>query len=455
MRIPLRAWLEDQPVSEEARSLFAESFRCYEIGAYRAALLFSYLGIMRIVAQRLLVARPPDGYDQPRWVAIQRNIRDEARWEQATFDALMAQRAPIFLLDEDLRDQLRYWRGRRNDSAHWKGTAISAAHVESLWSFAMTHLPKLVVAGGASSLLLQFQRHFDPQYTTPKADVSHLVGEIEASVRPSEYSEFMGKVLAITSADEEGGYGYYEPLPEASAALLKSLLDLNKPLLIEALISRLLEDEELFVNSLLSDPRLITRVPNDPHLVRRLWFQLLPFGMTPHAMDNWRSYLAFDVLLTMLRTEMIPRDEWPEVVDHIVSNLDEGEPRSGPHSALLDPADPFGFIGAIHRHAFQLPGVEFAANNLLLACNYLDRFPVDVHVARTFTELIPKRVPHRPDDHDYYWMDYVRLAIPEDYARLVGHFASNPAKYNEIVRVARENGLSFEPFAEAMKPEAR
>ncbi|MFC7358629.1 hypothetical protein ACFQO1_13110, partial [Jejudonia soesokkakensis] len=56
MKLPMEKWLDEQDVSEQAKSTFQEAMICYKAGAYRAAYLFSYLFFMLVVRDRILQA---------------------------------------------------------------------------------------------------------------------------------------------------------------------------------------------------------------------------------------------------------------------------------------------------------------------------------------------------------------------------------------------------------------
>lgn len=165
---------------------------------------------------------------------------------------------------------------------------------------------------------------------------------------------------------------------------------------------------------------------------------------------NWRSPLAFEVLISMLETRMIPEDEWPEVVDHAVKELDEGEPGGGHHPILLADPDRFGFVQACYRRVFRSGGSEFVKMNPRLTIGLLDRLPVDLPMARTLVSLFPKEIP---DDcpAESYWEYDVGLFL-EDVGALRYYLSNHPEKYNAIVSVARKNGLNYRPFARAMDP---
>lgn len=60
MVLPIEKWISEQRFPEEATVLIKEGIICYKAGAYRAGLLFSYLGFEKVIKNRLLDAKRPD-----------------------------------------------------------------------------------------------------------------------------------------------------------------------------------------------------------------------------------------------------------------------------------------------------------------------------------------------------------------------------------------------------------
>ena len=148
MKLLIEDWLESQQLDQESRSNFTESFVCFKVGAYKAALLFAYLGFMGVVRARIGSANAPAGITAAEWATIQNNVRSAETWDKAVFTAIQKKQAhPIFLVADDLRHQTAYWKDRRNDCAHSKANKIVAAHVEAFYAFVESNLSKFVVNG--------------------------------------------------------------------------------------------------------------------------------------------------------------------------------------------------------------------------------------------------------------------------------------------------------------------
>ncbi len=182
-----------------SRALFNEALLCYSAGAYRAAVVFSYLGLLRLVAHRLMASSPPVGFPEALWQQVQRDLREDQKWETTAYDNLIRSKpASLFLIGDELRAEVSYWRARRNDAAHARTNEIAAPHVESLWLFVRSNARKLVVAGGREGLLERFKRHLDPSYSPRGADMFPLVAEIPQAVRSQEFLDFLRDVLMVT-----------------------------------------------------------------------------------------------------------------------------------------------------------------------------------------------------------------------------------------------------------------
>jgi hypothetical protein len=82
MLLPIEAWLNTQKISIEALSSFDESFICFKVGAYKASLLFAYLGFMNVIRDRIVAAPPPTGITPGYWSGIQANAKSPETWER-------------------------------------------------------------------------------------------------------------------------------------------------------------------------------------------------------------------------------------------------------------------------------------------------------------------------------------------------------------------------------------
>src|SRR5690606_38212653 len=105
-------WLnrKTQNFSEDSKILFEESLLCYRIKAYRASLLFSYLGFLTFIKELIIKSKKPETFDEGRWELLVRCLNNEDEWEEKVYKELTNSKNPLFNISEALRLQIKYWK---------------------------------------------------------------------------------------------------------------------------------------------------------------------------------------------------------------------------------------------------------------------------------------------------------------------------------------------------------
>jgi len=67
MKLPLEIWLSKEKLTQSSQALFKESTICFRAEAYKASLLYSYLGFMLIIKERILQSKAPKDIPQSKW----------------------------------------------------------------------------------------------------------------------------------------------------------------------------------------------------------------------------------------------------------------------------------------------------------------------------------------------------------------------------------------------------
>ncbi len=379
------------------------------------------------------------------WDTLQKRIRDDNTWESATFEAATrSQPDSIFLVDDDIRQQLQYWRGRRNDAAHSKGNEISYAHVESLWLFIRSNLGKFVVNGGRAGLLERFRRHFDPTYTPPGADFFDLVQQIPDCVAPPDQSAFLSEVFAVSGIMDD--LDRFPDLPDAGISLIDYIEKLSNPQLTEGLAEFANVNRTLLLAILLEKPNFILNYSGDPSLIHDVWHDILP------AEGSGGAYILHNsmrVMACMFRNGLIPEGIQSTAMDHFVARISEGIYQDDYPSALLDELEPLGFWNAVRRYAFEnTDSIRWATRNISLVYAYLKRNPIGYGAAHMFCSFFTKPLPESLNEH---WREATRLG-PEDVGIMQFYFRDNPEVFREIVEVAKKHLLTYEHFENCMSP---
>lgn len=298
MKLPIEQWLDERLESRNVVELFYEAVVCYKNGAYRASLLLSYLGFLTIVKETLLKSKPAKGYIEAEWESeIRKNVSNHDGWEEAVTNILLintsGRKKPVFRLTDDLREQIQYWRKRRNDAAHNKDNEIGAHHTESIWSFIKSNIPKIAVDGGMEGLLNKFSDHFDDEKTAPGSDFRPLVREISNSVVESELPTFFD----LLPERLDGAVWY---ITSHTTDVLNEVFNLSDEKVIDA-ASVYLKQKNRDLKFLNSHPNRLTLLKYDSAEIRKLWKTRL---FSPAFTFN-----PFNIFCELVRNDFVPTTE--------------------------------------------------------------------------------------------------------------------------------------------------
>lgn len=295
MKLNIEKWLETINPSVNVTDLFGESIVCYKAGAYRASLLYSYLAFLTILKERLISSNKPTHTPVGMWDDLIHNIQKENRWEESVYESTQNATQPIFQTPEHIRLQIKYWKDRRNDSAHYKQNEINEHHVEAFWSFVKSNLSKITVEGGKESLINKFTVHFDHTKTKPGSDFSHLIQEIPSAMEPQEMTLFLDSLNDVIN-----DFMLYQD--EFNLVCEKCLRELPSAY-IEKVVNYLLNKNDRYVKLLLYKPTLIQFFKLTPQEIRELWSKKVSHSTT-----------CLDLLAVLLRIDLIPQNEIDEAI---------------------------------------------------------------------------------------------------------------------------------------------
>jgi hypothetical protein len=320
MKLQIEQWISNNDFSENINVLFEDSVICYRSGANRSSLLFSYLAFMTILKERIIGGVKPNLFPQGEWDVLIKKLQNDDKWEAGVFDATQQQgkidqtsktrtKDPIFNLNDNLRSQIKYWKDRRNDCAHYKDNIIDNYHVESFWAFITSNLSKITIEGGMQSLLNKISKHFDPTFTPPDKDITPLIREVEFSVERPKLKYFWKTIL------NNGDWDY--DLSKRKQELIRVSLEANKDFVNDSLIS-ILKANEYYLRDFLSNNRDKLLIFNfSPEEVREFWKKNL------RSCDN-----ILGLYTTFLRNSLIPQNEIAEANKAVVNMLKDYSPRA-------------------------------------------------------------------------------------------------------------------------------
>ncbi|UYO34729.1 hypothetical protein NF868_11560 [Bacillus zhangzhouensis] len=308
MRLQIEKWLDQQNFKEDINSLFEESITCYKASAYRASFLFSFLAFQSVIKERILKAEMPKNHNPHTWGGIQNNLRNEDRWDLEVIESIkiINEGKRLFNITQDLRDQVLYWKGRRNDCAHSKPNTISYSHVESFWLFLISNLPKFFVDGGFKALLQKIDKYFDQNYTNKNADFKNIIQDVPFAVNEEDANSFIKELYEIIAGLEDEDYY------DRGISLYNELIKLNSPIsakIIEVIKQAPLRShlEEAYLGTY---PEHLSLFYSNPEDVRYFWRTKL---------ENMYTH-KFTILAALLRNGLINEDK-EEVFDYFIKNI--------------------------------------------------------------------------------------------------------------------------------------
>lgn len=433
MRHPFERWLSDQEFSDEAKGLFAEAISAYMAKAFRASFIMSYLGFMTVVRDRLLTSAAPRGVEPDRWERRLQVIRAADTWDQAVFDCVQQKDdSAIFLVPEELRRQVHYFKDRRNDCAHGKVAGIGFELVDTFWTFVRENVGRFVVNGSEEALLEELKRHFDPTFTPPGKSPDHIVNKIRAAVDPANYRDFVRQVFETLAFPENGRRRLLTPGLNHRLACLDDMVSLGITDLTRAVVDAL-SLHGLVSTFLIHHPERVSLFSNDQQLVRSLW----------KDQSLMRSAGGASVYVALLTQSLIPEDQIHESMRDFVRAISESLP-AAEHRTILEQ---FGLREEVEHYVFYRRGIpqtgvldEFRwANNsanISFVLSFLDVYGLTDSVCRGIAHTFS--VPNYPID----------LA-----EALNVYFASQPEKLETLKRKIEEKELPQPTYLTVVAPE--
>lgn len=335
MKLQFELWIEKRSFSSAVNTIFEESITCYKASAYRSAFLMSYLGFMQIIKERLINGNRPDGVEHGEWEHKLKQLRDDDKWEVEVYTTLTKNKDKnkdkYFIISQNIRDDISFFKQRRNDCAHAKSTIIESAHVEVLWSFLKSNLDKMVLKGGKQSLLLEIERHFDYSYTDPSKTMNHLIEKIPSSIENGEIKDFLSELIEIVDFTESEFFEKHEGDSSKKNTFWKSMFQLNNQNLTENIVEFLSQKEDLFTVFIVRNPSYLEYFNVYSGQIRRLWTKKIYRELNTSDFDCW------PLVTYILRNKIIEnREERKEFMKGIVKNLSPYNYPQEQHIGLLN-----------------------------------------------------------------------------------------------------------------------
>ncbi len=274
------------------RDILNDAIRCYRNGIARPALMLSYIAFIQAVKDNLLKSDMPKGFNEPRWKACMSKLRQENAWDEQVISCIKCRdKPPYFELTDSLRDDVCYWRNRRNDCAHYKDSEITLSHVAAFWVFIMDNYNKFTPIGSLMQSVNDYKRHYNVSITPKGTSTEVIFKRLCLAIKTED-----DLLLFLKETDSCMQY-------EEQAQLLHDLLmnERHKDKVISLLIGKL-KQVKMYLALKPADVSVV--LGNNPEMTRKFWYE-----------DFQLFASCANVYVEMLRAKMIPQGEIKESLE--------------------------------------------------------------------------------------------------------------------------------------------
>ena len=373
MFLDFEKWINEKPIPQESLYTFDEAILCYKFGAYKASLLFSYIGFQLIVKDRILNSKMPQLFPKSNWIKIHNDLRNNDKWDRAIFDAIQIKtNNEIFHISEDLRNQITYWRNRRNDCAHSKSNIINASHVESFWFFIKSNLSKFIVIGGKDELLNKVKDHFDISKTPPNQDIGYIVKNIPSTVDIQDYEQFLNDLLNLIRKFDDS---LFSRNFTKDIIVIEKIISLSSPELTHAISNILKGKGDLLLTYLRKYPHHVVIFSEDKTFIRGIWYDKL-FGLDTIKED-------FSIYCSILKNDLISEEQMNESFEHIIRNGLLCNTPCDDDFIFLKNIKFFDKFKEIAFNEEMISNFDWSRNNVNFIIYYLSQFEIDEIIAES------------------------------------------------------------------------
>lgn len=274
------------------RDILNDAIRCYRNGIARPALMLSYIAFIQAVRDNLLKSDMPKGFNEPRWKACMSKLRQENVWDEQVISCIKCRdNPPYFELTDSLRDDVCFWRNRRNDCAHYKDSEITLSHVAAFWVFIMDNYNKFTPIGSLMQSVNDYKRHYNVSITPKGTSTEVIFKRLCLAIKTED-----DLLLFLKETDSCMEY-------EEQAQLLHDLLmDERHKSKVISLLTVKLKRVKMYLALKPADVSVV--LGNNPEMTRKFWYE-----------DFMLFASCANVYVEMLRAKMIPQGEIKESLD--------------------------------------------------------------------------------------------------------------------------------------------
>ena len=283
------------------RDVLNDAIRCYRHGIARPALMLSYIAFIQAIRNNLLNSEMPSDFKKTRWDACMNNLRNEDKWDSEVVGCIKKRAngtndPAFFELPDTLRDDVCFWRNRRNDCAHYKDSEITLSHVAAFWVFMMDNYNRFTPIGSLLQSVNDYKRHYNLSITPRDASTDKIFKRLCLAIKADDdLLQFLKETDSCMKYEEQ-------------AQLLHDLLmtERHKAKVISLLVDNL-KRVRMYLVFKPADVSVI--LGNNHEMTRKFWYE-----------DFMLFANSVNVYIEMLRAMMIPQGEIKESLEMLLKH---------------------------------------------------------------------------------------------------------------------------------------
>lgn len=283
------------------RDVLNDAIRCYRHGIARPALMLSYIAFIQAIRNNLLNSEMPSDFKKTRWDACMNNLRNEDKWDSEVVGCIKKRAngtndPAFFELPDTLRDDVCFWRNRRNDCAHYKDSEITLSHVAAFWVFMMDNYNRFTPIGSLLQSVNDYKRHYNLSITPRDASTDKIFKRLCLAIKADDdLLQFLKETDSCMKYEEQ-------------AQLLHDLLmtERHKAKVISLLVDNL-KRVRMYLVFKPADVSVI--LGNNHEMTRKFWYE-----------DFMLFANSVNVYIEMLRARMIPQGEIKESLEMLLKH---------------------------------------------------------------------------------------------------------------------------------------
>lgn len=177
-------------IDSVCNEILKESELCYRNCAYRGALLFAFSAFLTAIRKKVVDSGKPSAVVQGEWDNLLVNLYDDDKMEKEVLKIINDSTGKYFSISPALKQEVEYWKNKRNVCAHWKQDIIDADIAGGFYSFFLRNVYKFSLKSSIETAIDELRSVYDISKTRPGTSPDNAINRLKYSIKQQEYATF-------------------------------------------------------------------------------------------------------------------------------------------------------------------------------------------------------------------------------------------------------------------------